>query len=97
VRPIAVGAAPVGYLEATLAGAAPSPWLVDLRRAPARGPVREWLRGLHHVRDLGALHRDEEGSRAITTLHGRFDAIVFHDRVTAAHPNPTGLRGAASR
>lgn len=97
VRPIEVGPAPAGYLEATLSGAAPSPWLVDLRRAPAQGPVREWLRGLHHVRDVGAVYRDEEGVRAVTSLLGRFDAIVFHDRVTAARANPTGRRGASSR
>ena len=65
--------------------------------APASGPVREWLRGLHHVRDVGAVYRDEEGIRAVTSLQGRFDAIVFHDRVTAARPNPTAMRGAGSR
>ena len=97
VRPVEVGPPPAGYLEATLTGAAPSPWLVDLRRAPASGPVREWLRGLHHVRDVGAVYRDEEGIRAVTSLQGRFDAIVFHDRVTAARPNPTGRRGPGSR
>jgi erythromycin esterase-like protein len=95
VRSIAVGPAPGGYLEATLTGAAPSPWLLDLRQAPASGPVRDWLRRLHRARDLGALYRDEEGSRAMTVLQGRFDAIVFHDRVTASHPNPTGRRGAS--
>jgi erythromycin esterase len=88
----ASGPARSGTVEATFAGVAPSPWILDLRRGPSSGPVRTWLDASHPVRDVRTGESGQGIFETRAVLAGRFDAVLFHDRLTAAHAGPGEAR-----
>jgi erythromycin esterase-like protein len=96
-RSTAHGAARSGTVEATFTGVAPSPWILDLRRAPASGPVRAWLVASHPVRDVRPGERGVGIVEVRAVLAGRLDAVLFHDELAAENVGPGRSSSAAPR
>ena len=71
-------------------------FIVDLRSAPEKGPVRNWLTSPHPMRLIGAAFSDKLGDKQFMTpivLMDHFDGVAFFRRTTRSRPNPTGERG----
>lgn len=61
--------------------------ILDLHRAP-EGPIGEWFRIQHPMRETGAVFRNEEDMTVPARLADLFDAVVFVRTTTRARPNP---------
>lgn len=82
-RMFEVGSAPAGTLDHDLSLARLPRLLIDLRRAPA--PIAAWLQSAQRMRSIGAgFSRDDDFE--LFTPSRAFDAILYLERVTAAHP-----------
>ena len=85
-----VAQAPAGSLDATLAATGVPIFAVDLRSAPARGPVAEWLSQPHASRTIGAVYSETTAANYFMPLRAResFDVLLFVEKTTAARRNP---------
>jgi erythromycin esterase len=90
IQTFSVGPLPAGSLDATLAAAGASLFALDLRAAPRRGPVAEWLGGKHSTRNIMAAFVEDAPNATIfeQPVTERYDGLFFVDRITAARPNP---------
>jgi erythromycin esterase len=83
-----VGPPPAGTLEDTFERAGWPLCLLDLRRLPASGPVAEWFRSLHPMREIGAAFRGEADMATEVVLPDRYEAVIYIEATTRARPNP---------
>jgi erythromycin esterase len=81
--------APAGSLDATLAAAGVPIFALDLRTAPASGPVAEWLAQPHASRTIGAVYSEATAANYFMPLRAResFDVLLFVENTTAARRN----------
>jgi erythromycin esterase len=86
VKDHAIGPAPAGSLDASLALAKIPLFAVDLRTAPA--PIDGWLASRIPVRSIGFYFVDEKRALYRTAPSKSYDAVVFLDEVTAARALP---------
>jgi erythromycin esterase len=86
-----VGPAPQGSVSATLAAVGIALFVVDLRRAPATGPIGIWLSSPHPERTIGSGINSGDTPGEIVP-RDVYDAIVFVEQTTSARPTPTGRR-----
>jgi erythromycin esterase len=82
--------APAGSLDAVSAMAGIPAFLLDLRTAPAHGPVADWFAAKPVTRRIGAVYSDE-------LMHAGdprddFDLLAFFETTTAARANGSGRR-----
>ena len=84
-----VGPAIPGSLDAALAAAGIPLFAVDLRGAPSRGAVAQWLNTPQPMRSIGAIYSGDtpDAYFGLVSPHS-FDVIFFVERTTAAHENP---------
>lgn len=89
-----VAAAPEGYLEWYMSEAHDGDYLVDFRRAPMDGPVREWLAAPKKMRSAGSGWSNQwsEDQKASPHVPSWFDGLIHIVRTTRARPTPTGVR-----
>lgn len=78
-----------GTLEATLAAAHLPIALVPFHRLPAEGPAKEWLNSELRTRQVSSY---SEADDARVRAASAYDAMLFLDRTSAAHPLPAGKR-----
>lgn len=83
--------APQGSVSATLAAVGIPLFLIDLRRAPASGPIATWLSSPHPERTIGSGINSGDTPAEIVP-RDVYDAIVFVEQTTSARPTPTGRR-----
>jgi erythromycin esterase-like protein len=78
-----------GSIDGTLGSVGIPIFAVDLRNGPMDGPVAEWLRTDHPLRDAGALYVPESDANHYypVTPARDFDVMIFTDRTTATLPN----------
>jgi len=90
LRRFTVGSAPKESLEAALAATGASILAVDLRKAPATGPVADWLRIPRPARSIGATFSEGSESKWLIVESPRtsYDALLFVADTTAARANP---------
>lgn len=81
-----VPATPDGSLDATLAATGLPVFAVDLRKAPASGPVHDWLHTPHHVRSAGGTYTENAPLNDVAPAEC-FDVLLFVRDSTSAHPN----------
>jgi erythromycin esterase len=74
----AVPPAPKSYIDGALAGVGKPLFVIDLRTAPADGPVRTWLNTRNAMRGLGGVTRLVPAQA--------YDAIIFVDEITPTLP-----------
>ena len=69
-------------------------YLVDFRRAPMDGPVREWLAATKKMRSAGSGWSNQwsEDQKASPHVPSWFDGLIHIVRTTRARPTPTGVR-----
>lgn len=89
----AVGPAPAGSLDATLAAARISAFALDWRRpmlAGRGGGVGLWLNEQKRTRWIGSTYFESAPDAFWAELRPRdvFDVVLFVDTTTAARPNP---------
>ena len=82
--------APDGTLGSVLRQVDHDIFAVDLREAPAEGPIADWLDTPMPVRSIGAGFSSlREGAYFRTvTPRAAWDVVVFVENTTAARPNP---------
>ncbi|HJV88982.1 MAG TPA: erythromycin esterase family protein [Holophagaceae bacterium] len=87
---------PKASLAEALASAGRPLMVLDLRRLPARGPVRDWFDSPQGFLDFGAMFNEEhpEAYVASQVVDREFDALIYVDTTTTARPNG-GRRGRA--
>lgn len=87
-----VGPAEPGSVDATLAAAGVPNFVLDLRTAPADGPVAAWVREVRPIRMVGAIFDPEwtpaQQYRPLAPADA-FDALVFTAETTRARPLAT--------
>lgn len=90
LRDFTVPPAPAGSLDAMLAAAGLPILAIDLRKAPAKGPVREWLNAPHQTRSIGAVFSDTNAASYLMdqNILESVDALLFFEKTTAARKNP---------
>lgn len=90
LRAFTVGPALEDSLDRTLAATGIPLFALDLRNLPKNGPVAQWFSGNHISRGIGAAYSDALAPSlwATTPVTDEFDAILFVEKTTAAHPNP---------
>jgi erythromycin esterase len=91
LRPFTVGPNVAGSLDAVLASAGLPMFALDLRSAPATGPVATWMSQSHPTRWIGAAFSDAGGPQYTANIvpPKTFDAILFVDNTTSARGNGT--------
>ncbi len=80
------------YMRTATQGNGFQNYLVDLRGAPRKGPVAEWLSSTLPMTMLpGAFSKDRkrEDSQAFIPLKEYFDGLLFVEETTRARPNTT--------
>jgi erythromycin esterase len=82
---------PKAVFDVTMASAGLSIAALDLRAAPDTGPVHDWLDVPHGTRNIGALYRAESEFIPRVAFPESYDAVLFVERTTAAHPLPSAL------
>lgn len=90
LRDFSVAPAPPGSLDATLAATGIPLFAIDLRTAPATGPVAAWLAEPHASRNIGSMYSDATPAAYLAPLKARewFDVLLFVEKTTAARKNP---------
>jgi erythromycin esterase len=90
LRPFTVASNDPGSLDATLASAGLPIFALDVRNAPATGPVATWLNQPHATRWIGSGFQDGTSQRYLANIVApkTFDAILFVDKTTAARGVP---------
>ncbi len=91
LRPFVVGPPPPEAAGSILgAEGTPQNYALDLRRAPATGPVADWLARSVPMRSIGATYSEASAERWFrpTILGEQFDVLLFLRETTAARPNP---------
>lgn len=90
LRDFTVPPAPAGSLDATLAATGIPILGIDLRKAPAKGPVAEWLKASHQTRSIGAAFSEASASSYLMDqkVLESVDALLFVEKTTAARKNP---------
>jgi erythromycin esterase len=86
--------APAGSFDTALAMAGVPAFLLDLRTAPAHGPVSDWLAAKPVTRRIGAVYSDERAEELMHAGDPRddFDLLAFIETTTAARANAAGRR-----
>jgi erythromycin esterase len=89
LREFTVGPAPDESLDAALAAAGMPLFALDLRAAPANGPVAEWLAAGHRTRNIMAGYAEDSPDASLYNhvVARRYDCPLFVERTTAARPN----------
>lgn len=90
LRPFEVGPPEEGSIDALLGEVGPALFALDLRTAPAEGPVADWLQAVRPARSIGAVYSYAHPERAWrpTRLADQYDALFFLAETTPARPNP---------
>jgi erythromycin esterase len=90
LREFTVPPAPADSLDAALAATGHPVPAVDLRQAPATGPVAEWLSASHKTRSIGAMFSEIMASAYLMDLKApeAYDALLFVEKTTSARKNP---------
>jgi erythromycin esterase-like protein len=94
LRAFTVGPAPADSLDRTLAATGIPLFALDLRNLPKNkdkdGPVAQWFSGNHASRSIGSGYSDALAPSLWSTAPANesYDAILFVEKTTAAHPNP---------
>jgi len=93
LRDFTVPPAPAGSLEATLAATGIPILAVDLRKAPVKGPVAQWLKASHQTRSIGAAFSDASATSYLVDqkVLESVDALLFVEKTSAARKNPSIL------
>jgi erythromycin esterase len=85
----AVGPAPADSLDGRLAATGMPLFAVDLRKAPEKGPVGEWLRQPQKMRSIGAVYGQNWPGEGFNVIAPRnFDVLFFVKRTSPARENP---------
>jgi erythromycin esterase-like protein len=89
-RNFTVGPAPHDSLDCSFAAVGLPIFAVDLRQLPKEGPVAQWFSRPRTSRSIGAVYNDSIAPSlwSTTPAEAAFDAMLFVEKTTAAHPNP---------
>ena len=60
--------------------------VLDLRRLPNKGPVREWFDAPHARLETGAVFISQRQMTVVDALPRKFDAVIYVDKTTRARP-----------
>ena len=82
-----VGPAEQGTLEGTLARVGSPLYFLDLRNAPAWGPVHRWLWWPHRASSLSAAFWGTRDYSFLCTKMA-YDALLYVEEISRARPNP---------
>jgi erythromycin esterase len=95
LRDITVLPAPAGTLDNALAATHIPLFVLDLRRLPQHGPVRQWFMEDHATRSIGAVFSTNypNQSFAQTIAPATYDVLVFINTTTAARALGRPRRG----
>jgi erythromycin esterase len=91
LRDFTVGAAPPDTLDSALADTGFPIFVIDLRDAPSRGVVREWLATPRRTRSIGSVYNPlfpASTSYFVPIAWDTFDVIFFVNQTTPARKNP---------
>jgi hypothetical protein len=90
LREFTVPPAPADSLDAALAATGLPVLAVDLRQAPATGPVAERLSAAHKTRSIGSMFSEIMASAYLMHLKApeAYDALLFVEKTTSARRNP---------
>jgi erythromycin esterase len=91
-----VGPPPEGSLDWYLGQTGSKLFWVDLRHAPATGPVAEWARSPLPMRSIGSIYAPEGVAGYYSPIVPRqeFDGLFYIDKTTRARPN-SGIKNVA--
>jgi erythromycin esterase len=90
LRPYHVKPLPDGSLDATLGSTGLPFAVIDLRKIPKTGLVKDWFAVEHSTRILGPGYIKSFRYADLQQVQQRYDALLFVDETTAARPNPGG-------
>jgi erythromycin esterase len=65
-------------------------FFLDLRRAPDSGPVHDWFSVPHVCKWVNYIYNCEKDIKYLFQLPLLYDAVIFIDKTTRAHPLPAG-------
>jgi len=90
VQTFTLGPLPDGSWDATLAASGILLFALDLRTAPKKGPIAEWLGVKHSTRNIMAGFSQDAPNYTIfeQVATQRYDGIFFVARTTPTRPNP---------
>lgn len=90
VHDFIVAPAPDGSLDATFAATGIPLFGLDLRDAPASGPVATWLSEPHKSRSIDQLYSESTAAKSLVELRAAqsLDAMFFVEKTTAPRNNP---------
>jgi len=86
VQEIEVPAPPESHASVAFSRTGKPLLLLDLRALPRRGSARDWFAAPHPVRDFGGAFVDDRAQSEPVILLTQYDAVVYVDRTTPAHP-----------
>lgn len=86
IETFSVGPAPAGSVDDVFASSGVPLFALDLRRAPSSGPVAQWFRAEHAMRNIGSLFSADSPAQYMVPLilPDIFDVLMFVKRVTVA-------------
>jgi erythromycin esterase len=94
LRSFVADPAPEESLDGMLAAAGLDLAAIDLRAVPNSGPVSQWFAEPHQTHDIGAAYGEDLAPVFLRPqkVIDRYDALLFVESTTSAHPNPGGRR-----